>query len=332
MTLPGLHVSGNQILDASGAVVRLRGVNMYSEASCASSYVPYGLAHDSIQLAYIKSWGCNVIRTFIDGDCWSSTGGAVYAGTPYQNAVIAWVQLCLANNVYVILTYGGIAAEVGMASASTTTVWQQWLALFGDDTRVILDLYNEPASAGGNTLTWSIWKNGGAYNGFTSVGMQELVTAVRAAGSTSICMLGGLSWSSDLTSWIANIPTDSMNNLAASFHMYSGTFDQFDLGNTYIQLVKTVAASYPVIAGECGGQMTSTLLSGQWTARFCQFMESIGGHYLPFAWNADTLVDRLYSGIPSQTGRWFHDYLHAVTSGGSLGSLGTRLPVTGAQF
>src|SRR5438067_2300489 len=82
----------------------------------------------------------------------------------------------------------------------------------------IFDLYNEP-----HDISWTCWRNGGSSCSgapFSIAGMQTLVTTVRNTGATNILLLGGLAFSNDLSQWLANEPTDPMNQLAASWHVY----------------------------------------------------------------------------------------------------------------
>src|SRR5215472_7355809 len=103
------------------------------------------------------------------------------------------------------------------------TFWTSVANTFKSNSSVLFDLFNEPF-----TSSWSCWLNGStAANaspcndvGFAAAGMQNLVNTVRATGATNIIMLGGLAYSNDLSGWLANEPTDPLNNLVAAQHIY----------------------------------------------------------------------------------------------------------------
>ena len=93
---------------------------------------------------------------------------------------------------------------------------------FKADPGVLFDVYNEP-----NNIDWSCWLNGCTVStddgSYQAVGMQALVDAIRDVGATQPIMLGGLDYSSDETSWTANLPTDPDSSLVVSFHTYDST-------------------------------------------------------------------------------------------------------------
>ncbi len=113
-----------------------------------------------------------------------------------------------------------------MADSQSTTFWSSVASTFKDNPAVLFDAFNEPFSPAADgyssdQLTWSCWENGGCTlpsasdsdtsvpGTYVAVGMQALVTAIRNAGAdTQPILLGGLSYSNDLTGWLQNEPTD----------------------------------------------------------------------------------------------------------------------------
>jgi hypothetical protein len=51
--------------------------------------------------------------------------------------------------------------------------------------------------------------------------MQTLVNAVRGVGASNLLMIGGLSYANDLSQLLSYMPSDPLNNLAASAHLYN---------------------------------------------------------------------------------------------------------------
>jgi hypothetical protein len=80
--------------------------------------------------------------------------------------------------------------------------------------------------------------------------MQSLVNAVRATGATNVIMTAGLTWTNDLTQWLAYKPTDPQNNIVASWHSYN--FNACVNVTCWDSQIGTVATQVPVVAGEIG--------------------------------------------------------------------------------
>jgi hypothetical protein len=117
---------------------------------------------------------------------------------------------------------------------------------FHRDPAVVFDLYNEP-----HDISWGCWRDGCVTSGgWPAAGMQSLVNAVRSTGATQPVLLGGLGWSSDLSSWLAFRPRDPANQTSASFHVYN--FSGCNTATCWSAQVAPVAASVPVVTGEIG--------------------------------------------------------------------------------
>ena len=164
------------------------------------------------------------------------------------------MKLLRQNGLYVIVDLhwngGGTTKATGqqqMADADhAPAFWTGVAGAFKDDRGVVFDLYNEP-----HDIAWSCWLNGGCQvSGWNVAGMQQLVDAVRATGATNVLMVGGLGWSSDLTQWVANKPSDPLNNLAASVHTYN--FSGCNASSCWTSSLQPVAAQVPLITGELG--------------------------------------------------------------------------------
>jgi hypothetical protein len=160
--------------------------------------------------------------------------------------------------------------------------WTSVANTFKGDTGVIFDMYNEP-----HDISWSCWKSGGCNvnAGWAAAGMDSLIAAVRATGATNVVMAGGLSWSGDLSQWLANKPNDPMGQLAASFHSYnySNCNDMGSMPMCREQEVAPVAAQVPVITGELGENDCGT----SFIDTYLTWADSQGISYLGWAWNAD---------------------------------------------
>ncbi len=356
MTLEGLKVSGKYIVGVtSGNPVRLRGVcagygSTYTYMTNQGAGDPcFAYPHDLAQFNAMKQWGCNCIRLQVCQDGWLNTNAPFTFGALYQNPMIAFAQAVLTAGMYLIVSFCPSALFPREADAGTVTMIQQWFTAFGDDTRVVYELVNEP-----NGVTFAQLKGGYTDGGgHVYVGTTVLVAAFRAAGYTSILSVPGINFSGDLTAWIANIPVDSASNLCAYAHMYGAeiiaspgqpiTINPANaLSTVYFAALVTVAASYPVIVSECNGQQTfsnTPQIASDYLILELRFFEAYGIHYTPFAWNAfsmsvdfndnphnDTFQAAKIAGKPSLQGDALMKFLKTVSQGGVY-QPPSRLPV-----
>lgn len=72
----------------------------------------------------------------------------------------------------------------------TIRFWQVLAPIYAHNPRVWFDVFNEPRLKAGDV--WNIWQNGAVVAGQQYVGMQQLVSAVRAAaGDTNLILVDG---------------------------------------------------------------------------------------------------------------------------------------------
>lgn len=109
VVVSGLHVSGNQLLNGSGQVVRLVGVNRSSAEYSCNSGGTTNVFDDPNNLSDIPamlSWDINVVRVPLNEDCWLGINGepaASYTSAYYQQQISSYVNQLTADNVIVIL-------------------------------------------------------------------------------------------------------------------------------------------------------------------------------------------------------------------------------------
>ena len=103
---PSIAVSGNELVNASGARLRVAGVNRSgSEYACAQGWGLFDGPTDDASTSAISSWGVNAVRVPLNEDCWLGINGvnAAYAGANYQNAIRTYVNRLLSHGLAVIL-------------------------------------------------------------------------------------------------------------------------------------------------------------------------------------------------------------------------------------
>jgi hypothetical protein len=170
--------------------------------------------------------------------------------------------------------------------------WADVATTFLDDDGVILEPYNEPYPDGNkdSDAAWACWRDGCVANQsvatdatpatYQAAGMQAIVDAIRATGSTHVMLLGGVQYSNALTQWLAHKPTDPLNQLGAAWHLYN--FNACVSAACWDVAPAAVAAAVPLVASEIGqNDCMGTFVK--------PLMEWLDGHksgYLAWSWNA----------------------------------------------
>jgi endoglucanase len=291
-------VSGNQLVNAAGQSIRLLGVDRSgTEYACEEGWGIFDGPSDAKSVVAMAKWHVNAVRLPLNEGCWldeftaandSYAGGddpSAYEGAAYQSAIGAYVALLHKHKMAVILTLTGLDVPGGLEvppmadAAFSPTFWSSVATFFKVDPGVLFDLYNEP-----NGIDWSCWLNGctvpSADGTYEAAGMQSLVTAVRDTGATQPIMLGGLDYSSDETSWSANLPVDPDNSLVVSFHTYDST--NCNTETCWNDTLGPLTLDVPVVAGEFGEYDCATSYSDS----FMTFADTAGISYLGWAWDA----------------------------------------------
>ena len=339
-------VQGNKLVDSqTGATFVPHGVNIPGlEYSCVQGWRTLPAAGE---FAAIASWKVNTVRLPLNESCWLGLDGAPSGSTvaQYKADVAAWVSAATGAGLAVILDLhwnapAGYTAsgQRAMPDERSTAFWTSIATTYASNKSVLFELFNEPYSRSGFTLTWDCWKNGGCQapvendatgtlSGakYTVTGMQTLVSAVRTAGATQPLLLGGLNYSNDLTGWVANKPTDPLNQLVVAWHNYPGQGCSTSCWNS---TVTTVAASVPIVTTEFGNtaETTSTVAgnSGNYLVPFMTWADAHGIGYMPWAWwdvgaaeanGNGSDIYALYSGsfVPkAPSGTKFYNYLASL--------------------
>lgn len=287
-----VRVSGNHLVNGSGTVIRLLGVNRSgAEYACIQGWGFFDGPSDAASIAAIASWRTNAVRVPLNEDCWLGINapGNPYVGAAYRTQIKSYVTRLHAAGLAVILdlhvTAPGAEPATGaaleaMADAHAVQVWRSVATVFKADPGVLFDLYNEP-----NNIDWPCWLSGCVVNDalhagarFHTVGMQALVNAVRGTGATQPVMAGGLQWSSDLSQWPAGL-VDPAGQLVASVHVYNYGSETVAYWN---QTRAPVAALYPMVTGELGEYDCAHGFIDQYMA----WADAHGISYLGWTWDA----------------------------------------------
>ncbi len=284
---------------------RLRGVNRSgAEFACVQNNGIFDGPVDAASVSAIAAWKTNVVRVPLNEDCWLAINGVnpAYSGANYINAVANYVSLLRQHGQSVILdlhwsdgVYTGPGSNCSTYNADcqkpmpdadhAPAFWTSVANKFKTDTSVLFDLFNEPfpnSVMSDYNASWKCWRDGGAScTGFNYPvsGMQSLVNAVRSTGAANPVMVGGISYSNDLSQWLTYAPSDSAGNLVASWHSYN--FNFCNTSSCWDSQIAPVAARYPLVVGEigendCGHGYVDTLMN---------WLDAKGLSYLGWTWN-----------------------------------------------
>jgi hypothetical protein len=308
-----LHTSANQIVQANGQPVTLRGVVMPGLELSGTLAGAVGVTQQAVIEA--KAWGANFVRVPLGEQFWlSSNCDYVSSYVKTVDQVVNWITslgmvalLDLHTN-----TVGGCqpGTEHNMADATQSPkFWTAVAARYGTvkspeyNPLVAFDLYNEP-----HNLSDAVWLNGGKttdYFGgqtYQAAGMQQLYNSVRAAGSQNIVFISGNNWAS-------TPPTTLVkgSNIAYAVHYYTcpsiplssctnpNPYDPSQDLNQWIGLSGTA----PVVVAEFGwpGQADGTYL-----ANVIAYASSHGWGWSVYAWE-----DRQYPTPWDLSSSWLSD-------------------------
>jgi len=334
---PDLRVRGNELIDGSGHghVVQLRGVNRSGlEYACIEGWGFFDSPHPNridgpAMVAAMESWDINAVRVPVNEDCWLGVNTpAGRGGAPYRRIVESYINELNAAGLYVILDLQEAAPGAAQAQHlepmpdrdHAPAFWRSVASTFKRNHALLFDLYTEP-----NHVGWGCWEHGcriapyddgyGPQVSYEAAGMQQLVTAVRSTGATQPLMVGGTSYSHDLTQWLSHEPHDPLHQLVASEHNY-GVLSPCETGcrNAILATHRQV----PVVIGELG----ETDCQDSYIDAFMPFADANGISYLGWTWDAvargswncaggPSLIEN-YNGTPTPFGVGFRDHLRAL--------------------
>ena len=314
---PALHVQGNQLVDATARPVRLRGVNRSgAEYACAQGWGFFDGPSDSASVAAIAAWRANAVRVPLNETCWLGINGVApaYSGDNYRRAISDYLARLNRAGLLVILDLHWSAADTTKALSQapmpnrdhSPEFWRQVAAAYKGNTSVIFDLFNEPFPDNNSDTpeAWRCWRDGGSCRGvsFTAAGMQELVDAVRGTGATNVIMLGGVQYAARLSGWLASQPTDPLDNLVASWHVYN--FSWCNTQPCWDADAAPVAQQVPLVLGELGESDRGSAF----VTALMDWMDARQGSYLAWVWNVwgqplDLILS--YDGTPTPYGQTF---------------------------
>ena len=213
------HTSGSHLIDTRGQVMVPDGITVFG---LALKDWQAQEAQDRRQIkAAITTWCTSYVRLMV------APAGLLSArpdDAAYLAAVRSEVQLALSYGNDVILCaqterWPGSQPADG-PTQQTVQFWRVLAPIYRHNPRVWFDVFNEPRLKTGNV--WGTWQHGGTVAGQHYLGMQQLVTAVRAAaGDTNLIIVEGPLAAQTLS----GVPSHPITgaNVAYAVHPYGQT-------------------------------------------------------------------------------------------------------------
>lgn len=307
--IPGaLRVSGSHLVNASGATVRLRGVN-YSgaEYACIQGWGIWDGPSDDAMIAAIASWHANTVRVLLNEDCWLGINGvqSQYGGAVYQKAIGDFIAKLAAHGLYAEVSL--IWTAPGQTQATdqspmpdadhSLALWSSLASSLKNTPTVIFGAYGEP-----HDIDWLCWRDGGSACsvGYRAAGMQSIVNAIRGAGARQPITVSGIDWANNLSQWLQYRPSDPLGQLVAEFHQYGdNTCNDATCWNAQLA---PVAAQAPLLTSELGESVDGTC-SSQFINSYMSWADAHGVGYLGWTWdtwgNCESLITD-FNGTPTQ--------------------------------
>jgi hypothetical protein len=270
--------------------------------------------------------------------CWLGLGGANPGGDAYKQGIVDYVNTLQAAGIWVVLELhvNGPAGETIIQATrakdlrplpdvdNSIPFWKDVATTFLANPGVIFDLYNEP-----HDVDWGCWRDGCTIAPvpkygrplYQAAGMQQLVDTIRATGAKQPIMLGGLSYSGDVSQWLSYRPNDPANALIASFHNYEGKEEGHCHPKCWRGVIAPLSTQVPVVAGEFG----DVDCNHNYSDKFMRFADRIGISYLAWTWDATSkgwdcssgpALIKTYRGKPSPYGVGVRKHLLALARRG----------------
>ncbi len=212
LSMKGLKVQGNKVVNENGQFVKLVGVNISgTEYSCVggkdNGVMPWGIFEvpaNQETINGLKKWNINTVRVPLNESCWNGIPNpdtrtnvhsnkteylgkfASYSGETYRTSITNWVNLLTQNNIAVVVEIHWSAPGTFIARDQTAMLnrdnsiraWTDIANRFKNNSSVLFDLHNEPYSEWkdwnqeSTTATWNCWKKGSG-TGVNCAGLDE---------------------------------------------------------------------------------------------------------------------------------------------------------------
>jgi endoglucanase len=274
----------------------------------------------------VQNWKANAVRIPLNEASWlgyscTDSSGVTHNPDPagnYKSAVQTQVTQANAAGLYAIIDLHWTAPgttcpmlQTQMADADhSLAFWTSVANTFKNNPAVLFELFNEPFlnfDFTGDPWAYMMKGTGGSFSGYpatsssgnwvnvtktwTVASYQDMINTVRATGATNVVIVGTMQYAQDLSGWLANKPTDPLNQMVAAWHpyrLYNSAWD-YPYPNYYPQVFtdaqNILAAGIPIIMTEIGGQNTAGTPSCPICTTMTGFADTYGASVIGWAWD-----------------------------------------------
>jgi endoglucanase len=252
--LAWLKTEGNKIVDDSGKVMILRGVN---RSGFEYDKKGNGISEEEVEFI-INEWKAQIIRLPFNQD-WM-TNDQSYAN--YFDRIIGWVA---SRGAYALLDLQWENTEVQIPTIpneAAIDMWKKIAQKYKENPAVLYDIENEA-----HDTTWELWR----------ARASQIIEAIQQVHPKALIFVSGLDWAYDLRGWEEQpLP---YSNIVYSTHPYPFKGEPW----AWDKYFGNFSAHYPVFAGEFGGE-TNDL---NWGNRLLGYFDS-----KQLGWTAWSWVDQ----------------------------------------
>ena len=273
----GLHISGQNIVEANGQKFIMRGIN----------HEHTWFTNQTSSFANIKATGANTVRVVLSGGRWTANSASDVANV---------VSLCKTNKLICVLEdhdttgYGEDSAAYSLDQAVN-----YWIGLkdvlAGQENYIVINIGNEPI---GNT-------NPAQWTGATTAAIQKM----RTNGFDHLLMVDAPNWGQDWQNVMRDnaqtvLNADTQHNTVLSIHMY----DVYASASTIISYLNVFQTNnWPLVIGEFGWKQSSNNVDHDTVLAEAN---ARGLGYLGWSWtgNNDPYLDMATNFDPNQLTSW----------------------------
>jgi Glycosyl hydrolase family 26/Calx-beta domain/Cellulase (glycosyl hydrolase family 5) len=202
-----IHAAGNQLIDAFGNTVQLRGATVegLEAPGCgwdASGDLTAGATEPDWSM--LTAWKLNTVRLPISRDCWSNPAYQSLVAKAVRDATTAGLAVILSEDESPEAEFTSSAATPAPNLPDLQAFWISVSQTFSGTPAVLFEL--GPSSATGPNYTAA------AYN--------SLIGAIRLSNATNVIILGGTAMDNDLSWWTRYPPTDPTGQVALAYRTF----------------------------------------------------------------------------------------------------------------